>query len=109
MTILIAIVVLYQLWILYVFTMHVKKVLPNLGPVAKAMAWPAVIVGVLLDWVVNMALTLAFWDPPGEWKELTTGRLKRYHEPSTAAWRTAVAEWMCDHVLDPFDPEGDHC
>ncbi len=42
-------------------------------------------------------------------RELTvTARLKRYRKTGTKA-QAALAEFLCDQVLDQADPDGEHC
>ena len=53
-----------------------------------------------------MAYILAFWERPREW--LVTKRLQR-HIAARTGWRCTLAAWICDRVLDPFDPRGEHC
>lgn len=64
---------------------------------------------VLLDWVMNLALSLPFADPPAWWGELVTGRLKRYAYGSEYqfTWRRDVALWFAQ-ILDAADPGGKH-
>lgn len=100
---------LWLLWALYVFVMgvyrlHLKKELKGINFV---LAWPIVIVGVILDAVINITLaSIIFLDIPREW--LTTARLHRYIE-NEAGWRTKIAKYICDNILDIFDPKGNHC
>jgi len=71
-------------------------------------------VGLAADFFYNVVLaTLLFCELPQEW--LFTGRLQRYlRDPNAGqAWwmysRKTVARWLCDNLLDPFDPSGNHC
>jgi hypothetical protein len=42
--------------------------------------------------------------------ETLTERLGRYHRhESPDSYRYRVAHFLCQRVLDPFDPTGDHC
>lgn len=70
---------------------------------------PAVAIGWLVDLLSNWTLAIViFMDLPQE--RLVTGRLKRYRKTLHADHRNRrIAEWLCDHVLDVFDPRGDHC
>lgn len=103
-------IAVYALFILYVVAMAFKRAWPVMHWSEKALAVPAILAGVLVDWAVNMTVaTVLFWDLPASWRELVTARLKRYHanvlEPE---WRRALGQWICDR-LDHFDPDGDHC
>lgn len=103
--------VLYLLFLNYVLVMGFKRALPMMNWYEKALAYPSVIVGIPFDWLVNVTIaSLLFWDKPGEWGELVTGRLKRYLEQE-AHYGTRRRYWagvIC-HTLDKFDPGGKHC
>jgi glycerol-3-phosphate acyltransferase PlsY len=101
----------FVLWVLYLAVMNLRSNLLKMGPVARAHGYALLLIAVPLDWLVNVIIgSLLFWDRPANWKELLTGRLKRYHlAPVRDTWRGALAEWICTHLLDPFDPSGDHC
>lgn len=103
-------------WVMYLAVMNLKRHRAGMHWVAKAHAYPLVAVGLVFDAAVNVAIgTLLFADLPKEW--LLTARLKRYHnaraanyEPRHAGtWRARLAGWICSHLLDQFDPSGDHC
>ena len=99
---------LFALWVFYVAAMHVQKYLGQLNWFAKFNAYVLLLIGVVIDFVCNMVLTIPFVDPPREW--LVTARLQRYHGESYAGtWRARWADWVCTHLLDQFDPDGDHC
>jgi hypothetical protein len=68
---------------------------------------PFVVIGFLMDVFANLTIaSLVFLEPPREW--LVTSRLQRYIAHGTG-WRAAKARWICDNLLDVFDPSGDHC
>lgn len=101
----------YVFWLLYLVVMglyraHLKG---QLVGASKLLAYPVVIVGVLVDWLANMVLaTIVFQELPGNLKELVTQRLARYiKEPEGRNQRWAKA--ICVSLLDPFDPTGAHC
>lgn len=116
----------YWLWVYYLAVMSLKRA-NDAGTMPKPMkvcAWFVVIPAVLLDWLVNMLLSLVMVDPPAEriggftllglrvpnWfpKELVTGRLKRYaYDPLQAKWRREFALFMA-LLLDCVDPSGKH-
>jgi hypothetical protein len=96
-------------WLFYLAVMALMPHRHNLHPIAKAHAYVLLGIGLALDALLNLVVgTLLFLDPPREW--LLTLRLMRYlrnvHE---RAWRRDLAEWLCDHLLDQFDPNGTHC
>lgn len=98
---------IYLLWIFYVAVMAIKRVRDDgkLSKLALVMGMPVLIVGLLLDFIVNVfVMTILLLEPP---KETTvTARLKRHHKDSTG-WRLAVVLFF-EPLLDPFDPSGDH-
>lgn len=99
----------WLLWTLYVLIMgvHRARLAGRLSPVNLVMASPWILAGYAMDVLVNLtAATLLFAEWPGEW--LVTSRLKR-HMLSAGGWRGALAHWICEKLLDPFDPAGHHC
>ena len=97
----------WLLWVFYLAVMNLSRA-KKAGILSKT-AWvfgmPVLIIGLLLDAIINLTLmSLVLWDIP---RELTvTARLKRHHKQSTG-WRLAVVLWF-EPLLDPFDPDGDH-
>jgi hypothetical protein len=97
---------LYILFVLYVAVMGIMQAYD-----AKRLKWPVYpfaittfVLGVLLDFVVNVTLfTLLFLEFPRHW--LITKRLASHIGKDT--WRGKLARWICDNFLHPFD-EG-HC
>lgn len=97
----------YALWILYLAVMGLKRARDAglLHKTARALGLPVLIVGYLLDALVNvLVLTFVFLELP---RELTvTARLKR-HIKFSSGWRLSVARWFVP-LLDPYDPSGRH-
>lgn len=100
---------LYAFWLAYVLVMglyraHLAKRLTGLS---RIMALPVVLLGIVMDVVANWVIApVIFLDPPRE--ALVTSRLVRY-KATDAGWRGALADLICSHLLDVFDPSGDHC
>lgn len=97
----------YGLWLFYLAVMNLKRVrdLGLLSPLALAFGTPILIVGLVLDLIVNVAvMTVILLELPQE--TTVTSRLKR-HNRASSGWRKAVAVWF-EPLLDPFDPSGDH-
>ena len=100
----------WLLWALYILVMgiyraHLDKRLTRL---TYALAMPWVALGFALDVVVNVTVaSLLFLEPP--WELLVTSRLKRHIAASAGGWRHRLAVFICDHLLDVFDPTGNHC
>lgn len=102
---------LYALYLLYVFMMGAYRAYlqKRLVGVSFILLGPVLLVAFALDVFVQFTLaSLVFWEIPrkGEW--FVTHRLRRYRRGEDG-WRSVAATWICDHLLDPFDPTGAHC
>ncbi len=96
-------------WILYLAIMNLSRVRHDLHPFAKFNAYLIVLpIGYVFDAVLNLLACAIFMRLPRDW--LLTGTLKRMQntEPS-GSWREATAAWICEHLLNQFDPKGKHC
>lgn len=96
-------------WAMYVLVMGLYRahLAGRLGRVTYALGYPLVALGWLMDVAANVLIASPlFLEPPREL--LVTTRLKR-HMRGREDWRQRVAKWICDHLLDVFDPSGDHC
>ena len=108
-----AVLYCYVVWLLYVLVMgfyraYLAKRLHR-GTVTFWLALPAVAVGYVADIVLQWTVgTVLFLDLPRSGENLLTARLVRYSRGHDH-WRKRWAEWICTHLLDPFDPKGDHC
>ena len=102
---------LYVFWALYVLVMgfyraHLKG---QLTGVVKWLAWPWVILGCAVDVFAQYTVAAVFFlDAPKMGEHLVTDRLQRYVAEGRG-WRYHKAKWICDNLLDIFDPNGDHC
>ena len=100
---------LWIFWGFYVLVMgiyraHLDK---RLTPVTRVLSAPFVVVGAVFDVVANITIaSIIFLEFPREL--LVTARLKR-HIRSGTGWRHKLSTYVCDHVLDVFDPTGNHC
>lgn len=97
----------YALWILYLAVMNLKRAKDNglLNTTAKVLGTPVLLVGYLLDFLLNvLVMTVVLLELPQE--TTVTARLKRHHKESMG-WRLAVVLWF-EPILDPYDPSGDH-
>ena len=70
---------------------------------APSKACIAYAMDVAANWIIA---PLVFLDWPRE--VLVTARLIRYKRTDTG-WRNRLATFICEHLLDVFDPTGDHC
>jgi hypothetical protein len=89
--------------------MNLQSHVATMHPIAKAHGYVLLVFGLAFDVVVNIVpATVIFADMPREF--LLTTRLKRYHgEAYKGTWRARLADWVCSHLLDQFDVNGDHC
>ena len=97
-------------WALYVASMQFRHFKDKLHPVAKAHAYLIGGVMIVLDFVVNILMSIPLLELP-RWDQgefLLSPRLKRWNSKNDG-WRTAVATWLCEHLLNQFDRSGDHC
>lgn len=108
-TLLFVLASVYVLWVFYLAVMNLKRA-KDAGTISRMALWlgyPILLVGLLLDWMVNVVVfTALFVELPATFTELVTGRLKRHaYQPG---WRSSLAEWFAEHLLDDFDPSGRH-
>lgn len=99
----------YNLWILYLAVMNLQKARDNhrLSKLAYYLGLPALWLGLLLDFLTNMTvMTVLMLEFPREL--LVTARVIR-HKWDGEGYRQKLAAWLCDNLLDPFDPTGCHC
>lgn len=97
------------LWGLYVLVMGLYRahLARKLTPLTYALGAPWLALGLAADVIVNLTVaSVVFLEPPREW--LVTDRLQR-HIFGSAGWRFELADWICNHLLDVFDPTGNHC
>ena len=103
-----AIAVSHVLWVHYVAMMRLKMVRDEgkLTTAAKVFGYPALVVGLLLDLVVNVVVgTIVFVEPPQ--KMTLSARLTRLGEGSSG-WRRRRADRIRKALLDDIDPSGIH-
>lgn len=105
---------LYAFWLVYVLVMGIYRtyLAGRLTWAMFVLGFPFVIIGGLMDMLSNATVaTLVCWQRPHEW--FVTQRFEKYlrFESPTGLdlWRYNVAKWVCGHLLNPFDPDGNHC
>lgn len=111
MYLLAVILFLWVFWYAYILVMGLYRahLARRLSPFAYALAFPALLVGYVMDVVAQYTLaTVFFLDLPKRGEHLVTDRLKRYIA-FDRGWRQKKANWICTHLLDIFDPTGNHC
>ena len=109
-TILIVYGILVLTWGLYVASMQFRHFKDKLHPVAKAHAYLIGAVMIALDFVINIVMSVPLLELP-RWDKgefLLSPRLKRWNKHNDS-WRTDIAAWLCEHLLNQFDRSGDHC
>lgn len=108
-----------ELWVYYLAIMNLKrkreedkkrisngeKGVEGIPKLTYIMILPILIVGVLLDFIINMLISIPLLDIPREF--LVTHRMERLM--SRDDFRGNVSRWMCKNMLNPFDPSGEHC
>ena len=94
-------------WVLYLAIMNLAEHRDRLHPVAKFHAYFVILpVGYVVDALLNLLVCGLFLRLPRDW--LLTGTLKRTIATDDG-WRCATAAWICEHLLNQFDPKGKHC
>ena len=100
---------LWAFWAFYILVMGIYRahMSGRLTGLNKVLAVPFVVIGYLMDVLANLVIApFLFMDFPREW--LVTDRLQRY-KSQHFGWRYDIADYICEHILDPFDPTGNHC
>lgn len=126
-----ALAYLWAFWAVYALVMGFYRahLAGRLTPALWVLAAPFILLGLLMDALCQFTLAwLIFWQPPsltvehrvfaigsfarvlpvvrGDW--LVTARLQRYVAEGSG-WRFRLANWVCNNLLDIFDPTGNHC
>lgn len=104
---LITLLCVYLLWVHYVAVMRLMQVRDagHLTIAMKAIGYPALVVGLLLDLIVNTTVaSVIFLERPKEWT--VSARLTRHSEGG--GWRQRVAVAVRAGLLDNIDPDGVH-
>lgn len=100
---------IYALWIFFLAVMALKRARDSgtLSTPALVMGMPVLWMGLLVDAFVQVTVaSLVFLELP---RELTvTARLTRLKK-GPVTWRQRFAAWCCAHLLNAFDPSGNHC
>lgn len=99
---------LYLGWVLYlaVMALYRAKREGTLTKWTRALGYPVLAVGLVLDAFLNATLlSIIFLEPPREWT--MTARLKRHARHDDKRRCRAIVQWFRQFV-DPFDPSGKH-
>jgi hypothetical protein len=102
---------LWLFWYAYIIVMGLyrAKLDGRLSLPAKILGFPAIFIGYAMDVLAQYTLaTLIFREWPRRGEHLVTDRLQRYMAYPQGS-RYIKARWICENLLDPFDPTGKHC
>lgn len=66
------------------------------------------LIGLICDVLYNLTLgSILFLQFPREWT--LSQRMKRIHKGNRRGYRYKLARYICEQVLNPHDPSGNHC
>lgn len=108
MAILLIVLAVYALWVFFLACMALERARDE-GRLSKwGLGFGLVVlwVGYGLDVVINLTVcTVVFVELPREWT--VSSRVSRLE--AGTGYRKVVAVWVCQNLLNPFDPSGKHC
>ena len=90
-------------WTLFLAAMCLKRALPELGTFAKVNGYVILAIGLPLDALFNVVVSVVFLELPHEL--LFSSRVNRLEKGT--GWRADLAHWFCERLLRPADPT--HC
>ena len=96
------------LWIIFAAVMRLKQVRDagKLTPAMKVFGYPALALGLAVDFVVNVVFgTLVFLQLP---REMTLSSRLWKLSNGEEGWRKNLATWIRVQLLDGLDPAGVH-
>lgn len=96
---------------LYILVMGIYRayLAGRLSPFLLTICTPAVIIGAMFDIFCNIFIaTVVFRKLPQEWL-VTTRLTKIQNNPLEHIHNRALAKYLCNNMLDIFDPYGSHC
>jgi len=99
----------YVCWVIFVAIMGLSKakIAGTLKKPALVLGYPLLFVGLVLDALLNwLIFSVIVLDFPTQL--LTTSHLNDCIA-GKSPWRKAVALWICQNLLDSFDPHAPHC
>ena len=110
--VLLTIAFLYAFWGLFVLSMGLYKAYLNklLTPTTRVLAAPYILAMAIFDLIANYTIFLiVFLQFPSLKDFLVTYRLRTILLTQDGGYRYRLAKWLCDKLLNPFDPRGNHC
>lgn len=99
-------------WYLYILAMGLYRahLQGKLKWYTYILAAPALIVAYIVDVIAQYTIaSVYFWDLPARKEFLVTDRLQRYMGFPQDSVRYRKAKFICENLLDYFDPAGKHC
>jgi hypothetical protein len=97
-------------WGMFVLVMGIYRahLAGRLTKLTTVLGLPFVIVGYAVDIFANLVIApVLFLDLPREF--MVTSRFVRYNAEPGHNWRKDIATYVCENMLDVFDPTGNHC
>ena len=99
-------------WFSYIAVMKLKEMrnngqLTKLGLFAKLNAYIGLGWALVKDAGLVMIFSILLWNLPRAFT--LTSMLKRLQKTDAGKWRGKSASWLCDKLLNQFDPSGKHC
>jgi len=99
-----------ECWFSYIAVMRLKAMrddgtLAKLGRFAKMSAYAGLGLALVKDAILVLIFSIILWTLPREFT--LTAMLKRLK--AGGGRRGAAAAWLCDSLLNQFDPDGKHC
>ncbi len=95
-------------FLFYLAIMNAIRNKPNISKPAWVFIAPIALVGVIFDFLLNVVImTVLFFDLPREF--LFTKRLERYRTTQVGTRREKAACFICEKLLNAFDPKNKHC
>lgn len=95
-------------FLFYLAIMNAIRNKPNISKPAWVFIAPIALIGVVFDFLLNVVImTVLFFDLPKEF--LFTKRLERYRTTEVGTKREKAACFICEKLLNAFDPKNKHC
>lgn len=112
MTFLYIVLFLWVFWYLYILAMGLYRahLQGKLKWYVYVLAAPALVIAYTVDVVAQYTIaSIYFLDLPRRNEHLVTDRLQRYMLLPENNIRRRKAKFICENLLDYFDPAGKHC
>jgi hypothetical protein len=74
----------------------------------KILFAPVLIIFLIADVIINFTLLLVIFGKPPTKTYTITDRLAVYHT-TESGFKKTIASFICEKVLNPIDPTGNHC